>query len=41
MATGGRYAELWRSQTEGVQPVTSGPAVAERIIGDAGAALAV
>ncbi len=41
MATGGRYAELWRSQTEGVQPVTSGPAVAERTIGDASAVLAV
>jgi ATP-binding cassette, subfamily C, bacteriocin exporter len=31
MAAGGRYAELWRAQTEGVQPVTAGPAVADRI----------
>jgi HlyB family type I secretion system ABC transporter len=41
MAIGGRYAELWRSQTEGVQPVTSGPAVAERINSEASASLAV
>jgi HlyB family type I secretion system ABC transporter len=41
MAVGGRYAELWRSQTEGVQPVTSGPAVAERINSEASASLAV
>jgi ABC-type multidrug transport system fused ATPase/permease subunit len=40
MAADGRYAELWRSQTEKPQVVTSGPAVVERINADA-ATLAV
>jgi ATP-binding cassette subfamily B protein len=40
MATGGRYAELWRAQTEGVQPTVTGPAVVERI-NESNAALAV
>jgi hypothetical protein len=31
MAAGGRYAELWRSQTEKTQVVARGPAVVERI----------
>jgi ATP-binding cassette subfamily B protein len=31
MAAGGRYAELWRAQTEKTEIVTRGPAVLERI----------
>jgi ATP-binding cassette subfamily B protein len=41
MAAGGRYAELWRAQTEGVQPVVTGPAVVERIGAAEAATLAV
>jgi ATP-binding cassette subfamily B protein len=40
MAASGRYAELWRSQTEKLQ-VTSGPAVVERINSAVSAPLAV
>jgi ATP-binding cassette subfamily B protein len=31
MAMNGRYAELWRAQTERVQPTITGPAIVERI----------
>jgi HlyB family type I secretion system ABC transporter len=41
MAAGGRYAELWRSQTEKLHVVTSGPAVVERITGVGSTSLAV
>ena len=41
MAAGGRYAELWRSQTEGIQRAASGLAVVERINGVGCASLAV
>ncbi len=41
MAAGGRYAELWRSQTERTRAAASGPAVVERINGVGAEALAV